>query len=119
MAAAEPPTPNADVPLETRDAIAEAVASLAVDAYVDAHLRGEAFAIARLLGGESYVQLLLDLADQAELEGSPLLAEVTAERRRLHGAGSVTSAMRPPGQRSAGQLHLSVKQEESRHLQAK
>lgn len=77
--------PAADVPAETRAAIAEAVASLVVDAYVEADVRQEAFAVARLLRGDRYAELLSELADQAELEGTPLLAEVEAERRRLHG----------------------------------
>lgn len=70
--------PPADIPPHTRAAIGEAVASLAADAYVDARLRHEALAVARLLGGEDYVQLLSELADQAELEGTQLLAEVQA-----------------------------------------
>ncbi|MEX0711054.1 MAG: hypothetical protein WD278_01815 [Pirellulales bacterium] len=77
--------PAADVSAETRAAIAEAVASLVVDAYVEADVRREAFAVARLLRGDRYAELLSDLADQAELEGTPLLAEVEVERRRLHG----------------------------------
>jgi len=77
--------PAADVPAETRASIADAVASLVVDAYVEAEVRREALAVARLLGGEGYAKLLSDLADQAELEGTPLLAEVQAERLRLHG----------------------------------
>jgi HEAT repeat protein len=74
-----------DVPAETRAAIVEAVASLVVDAYVEADVRHEAFAVARLLRGERYAKLLSDLADQTELEGTPLLAEVDAEWRRSHG----------------------------------
>jgi hypothetical protein len=77
--------PAADDPAETRAAIAEAVASLAVDAYVDADVRHEALAVARLLRGERYAELLSELADQAELEGTPLLATVQAERRRSLG----------------------------------
>jgi hypothetical protein len=94
--------------IKMRDAIGEAAALLAVDADVEAHLRREAFAVARLLGGEHHAQLLSELADQAELEGSPLLAEVTAERRRLQGDGSTTSASRAPGPASRRQLHSSV-----------
>lgn len=48
-----------------------------------ADVRREAFLVSKLLGGERYRKLLTELADQAELEGSPLLAEVQAERRRL------------------------------------
>ncbi|HEV3341181.1 MAG TPA: hypothetical protein VG125_12515, partial [Pirellulales bacterium] len=70
----------AELPAATRAALAEAVASLAVDAYVEAGVRQEALAVARLLGGEGYTRLLSDLADQAELEGTPLLAAVQAER---------------------------------------
>jgi hypothetical protein len=79
----EPPSPAADVPEETRAALTAAVAALVVDAYVDADVRREALAVARLLRGERYTGLLSDLADQSELEGTPLLAEVQTERRRL------------------------------------
>jgi hypothetical protein len=75
--------PAADVPAETRAAIAAAIASIVVDAHVEPDVRHEALAVARLLRGERYAQLLSALADQAELEGTPLLAEVEAERRRL------------------------------------
>jgi hypothetical protein len=74
-----------DVPAKTRDAIFSAVAALVVDAYVDADVRLEAFAVAKLLRGERYAKLLADVADQAELEGSPLLAAVESELRRQHG----------------------------------
>lgn len=80
----EPPAPAAEVPPETRAALAEAVASLAADAYVDAQLRHEALAVARLLGGQRYTELLTDLADQAELEGAELLAKVQMEMRRTN-----------------------------------
>jgi hypothetical protein len=60
------------------------VAALVVDIYVEADVRREALAVARLLGGERYFQLLSDLADQAELEGTPLLAQEQAERCRLN-----------------------------------
>lgn len=89
---AEEPFPTAaDIPEETRNAIAEAVASLVTDSYVDADVRQEAFAVARILGGNSYRQLLDDLADQAELEGTPLLKQVQAERRH---AEEIRLAMR-------------------------
>jgi len=77
--------PAADIPAEMRSVIAEAVALLVVDAYVEATVRHEASAVSRLLRGERYAGLLSDLADLAELEGTPLLAEVQAERRRSHG----------------------------------
>lgn len=80
----EPLAAAADVPVATRAALAEAVAALVVDAYVEANIRQEALAVARLLRGERYADLLSDLADQAELEGTPLLAEVAAERRRIN-----------------------------------
>jgi hypothetical protein len=79
----QPPLPM-DLPHETRESIADAVADLSVDAYVDADLRQQALAVARLLGGERYKELLVDLADQAELEGSQILAEVQAERCQLN-----------------------------------
>jgi hypothetical protein len=82
----EPLPPAADIPVETRAAIFESIASLVADAYVDADLRQQALDVARMLRGERYAQLLSDLADQAELEGTPLLAEVQADRRRLNGA---------------------------------
>ena len=75
-------SPAAEIPAQTREALADAVASLVADAYVDAEVRQEAFAVARLLGGEKYSELLSNLADQAELEGTPLLAAVQAEGRR-------------------------------------
>ena len=77
------PAPAADVPARTRDKIAEAAASLARDAYVDADLRREALVVARLVDGDRYAELLAALADQAELQGTPLLALVQAERLRL------------------------------------
>ncbi len=74
-------TPIVDAPAPIRAAIMSAVSALVVDAYVDANVRQEAFAVARLLRGERYARLLADLADQAELEGTPLLATVEAELR--------------------------------------
>jgi HEAT repeat protein len=71
----------ADVPPETLAALREAVASLVLDPYVEADLRQQAFVVASILRGEQYETLLADLADQAELEGAPLLAAVQAERR--------------------------------------
>ncbi len=73
--------PTGDIPDPARAAIAEAVASLVVDAYVDADLRQEALVVAKLLGGDRYTELLSELADQAELEGTPLLAAVQGQRR--------------------------------------
>jgi HEAT repeat protein len=77
--------PNIAVGAQTRATIVAAVASLVVDAHVESDLRLEAFAVARLLRGEGYDKLLTDVADQAELEGTPLLAAVEAERRRQRG----------------------------------
>ena len=71
--------PATDVPEETRVALEGAVASLVVDAYVDSEVRLQALAVARRLRGERYAGLLSELADQSELEGTPLLAEVQAE----------------------------------------
>jgi HEAT repeat protein len=82
----EPLPAAADVPAKTRDALAAAVAGLVGDAYVDPDIRQEAFAVARLLRGDGFAKLLADVADQAELEGSPLLAAVEAELRRQHGS---------------------------------
>jgi hypothetical protein len=77
--------PGVDVPAKTRTAIASAVASLLVDVYVDADVRQEAFAVARLLRGERYAKLLADVADQAELEGTALLAAAESEMRQQRG----------------------------------
>jgi HEAT repeat protein len=77
--------PGVEVPAKARDAIAAAVAALVADAYVDADVRQEAFAVARLLRGERFARLLADVADQAELEGTSLLAAAEAEMRRQRG----------------------------------
>jgi hypothetical protein len=74
-----------DVPAKTLAAVGSAVASLVVDAYVDADVRQEALAVARLLRGEPYAKLLADVADQAELEGTALLAAAESEMRRQRG----------------------------------
>jgi hypothetical protein len=76
------PAPAAEVPEETRAVLFGAVATLVIDAYVDAGVRQEAMAVAELLRGETYEETLSLLADQAELEGTPLLAQVQAARRR-------------------------------------
>jgi HEAT repeat protein len=81
---AEPTLKNVDLPTETRDELAKATALLAVDAYIDADVRQQALAVARQLRGAGYNKLLAELADQAELEGSQMLTEVQAERRRMH-----------------------------------
>jgi HEAT repeat protein len=67
---------------ETTAAIAETVAALVSDPYVDANLRREAWAVAKLLRGDLYDELLTKLADQSELENTPLLADVQSELRR-------------------------------------
>jgi hypothetical protein len=79
----ELPAPAVELPARTRDTLSESVASLVLDAYVDADLRQDALIVARLLRGERYPLLLTDLADQAELEGSQLLALAQSELRRL------------------------------------
>ena len=76
-----------DAPAPARAAVSAAVAALVVDAYVDAEVRQEAFAVARLLRGDRYAQLLADVADQAELEGTSLLAAAEAELRQQRGLG--------------------------------
>jgi hypothetical protein len=73
--------PAANVPQATREALAKAVASLVADPYVAYNVRQEAFAVARLLDHNQFETLLLELADQAELEGTPLLAAAQAARR--------------------------------------
>jgi hypothetical protein len=77
--------PGAEVPAEIRAAIVSAVAALVVDAYVETDVRQEAFAVAKLLRGEQYAKLLADVADRAELEGTPLLGAAQAEMRRQRG----------------------------------
>jgi hypothetical protein len=77
--------PDGDVPAETRSALFESAASILLDLHVEADVRQEAFAAARLLGGDRYDTVLSQLADQAELEGAPTLVEVQAERRRRQG----------------------------------
>jgi HEAT repeat protein len=79
------PAPGVDAPAKTRAAIVSAVATLVVDAHVEADVRQEAFAVAKLLRGEHYAKLLADVADQAELEGTPLLAAAEEEMRRQRG----------------------------------
>ncbi|HVU89749.1 MAG TPA: hypothetical protein VHD36_20635 [Pirellulales bacterium] len=64
-------------------AIFDAVAALAVDSYVEIDVRRQALAVARLVDKARYAELLERLADQADLEGSPMLAEVIKERDRL------------------------------------
>ncbi len=83
----DPRPPVVDAPAPARAAVVAAVAALVVDAYVDADVRQEAFAVARLLRGERYAKLLADVADQAELEGTPLLAAAEAELRQQRGLG--------------------------------
>jgi hypothetical protein len=82
---AERHRPAVDAPVQTRAALVSAVASLVADPYVEAGVRQEAFAVARLLRGERYDKLLAEVADQAELEGTPLLAAAEAEIRRQRG----------------------------------
>jgi HEAT repeat protein len=74
------PAPSVELPSETRNALTDSVAELAADTYLDAELRRQALAVARLLGGDSYTELLTQLADQAELEGTNLLTEVQTAR---------------------------------------
>jgi len=68
--------------VKTRAALVAAVTALVIDAYVEPDVRQEAFAVASLLRGDSFAKLLSDLTDQAELEGTPLLAAAEAEIRR-------------------------------------
>jgi hypothetical protein len=70
------------VAAETRTAIATSAAALLTDAYVDLDLRLEAVKVARLLDGEFNDDLFLAVADQSELEGTPLLPAVLAELQR-------------------------------------
>jgi HEAT repeat protein len=70
-----------EVPEEMRKELAKAVASLVADPYVAHNVRQEAFAVARLLDHHEYESLLSELADQAELEGTPLLLAVQAARK--------------------------------------
>ncbi len=59
--------------------------SLITDTYVDNDIRQNAMAVARLMRGEKYEKLLIDLADQADLEGTPLLAEVRLDLLMIKG----------------------------------
>jgi HEAT repeat protein len=77
--------PGPDAPAPTRAALVTAVAALVADPHVEAGVRQEAFAVARLLRGEGYEKLLTEVADQADLEGGPLLAAAEAEMRRQRG----------------------------------
>jgi len=77
-----PPKIVVNIPADTRESLASAVASLAADAYVEPDVRLEAFSVLRHLGGKPYSELLTNLADQAELENSPLLHAVIDEQRR-------------------------------------
>lgn len=79
------PVPVGSVPEETRAAILQAVAALVVDPHVEPDLRLEAFVVAKRLKETGYVDMLNAVADQAELEGNPLMTAVTAELRRLRG----------------------------------
>jgi hypothetical protein len=75
-------TTSVEVPPEIRAMLLEAVSSLALDAYVEPEIRYQALTVARLLGGDGYGKLLSDLADQPELEGTAILAEVQLQRRQ-------------------------------------
>lgn len=88
-----------DAPAKIRDALAAAAAALVTDAYVDADVRWEAFAVAKVLRGEHYAKLLTDVTDQAELEGTPLLAaaESESELRRQPGDSETPRPRRPGG----------------------
>jgi hypothetical protein len=82
-----PRPPLVNAPAAAHAAGSAAVAALVVDAYVDAEVRQEAFAVARLLHGDRYLKLLEDVADQAELEGTGLLAAAETELRRERSLG--------------------------------
>jgi hypothetical protein len=82
--------PLADVPAETLAALASAVDALIVDANVDLDLRQEAFAVAQLLKGAHYARMLAVVADQVELEGTPLSAAAETEMRRQRLAEGLT-----------------------------
>lgn len=79
--------PLVDAPADARAAVFTSVSSLLLDTYVEPDVRQQAFAVVKLLRGESYTKLLEDLADQAELEGTPLLAEAQVELRDQRGGG--------------------------------
>ncbi|HEY4310729.1 MAG TPA: HEAT repeat domain-containing protein [Pirellulales bacterium] len=67
-------------PVIEAPAIFDAVAALAIDTYVEPDVRRLAIAVARLLHTNRYGELLERLADQAELEGTPLLKIIQAAR---------------------------------------
>jgi HEAT repeat protein len=91
--------PGGSIPIKTRSALVAAIAGLVADAYVDADIRQEAFIVAKLLRGDGFTKLLMDVADQAELEGSPLLAAAEAELRRERGGGEEGELRRPRSDR--------------------
>src|SRR5262249_52551406 len=82
---AERRRPAIDAPVKTRAALVSAVATGVADSHVEAGVRQEALAVARLLRRGRYDKLPAEVADQAELEGTPLLAAVEAEIRRQRG----------------------------------
>jgi hypothetical protein len=83
----DPRPPVVDAPAQACAAIASAVSALITDAYVEADVRWQAFSVARLLQGEQYAKLLEEVTDQAELEGTPLLAAAKFELRQQRGLG--------------------------------
>lgn len=76
-------SPAAEVSVDTRATIAENVATLAADPYVEPEVRDSALAVAWILGGDRYPGLLTDLEDRSDLEGTALLKWVQAEQQRL------------------------------------
>lgn len=78
----EPPPPAVEIPAKARATLIAAVTTVVMDAYVDPGVRQEAFAVLRLWRGDQYAKLLTELTDQAELEGTSLLASALAELRR-------------------------------------
>jgi HEAT repeat protein len=87
MENSDPRLPLAEAPAQARATVVSVVAVLVVDTYVEAEVRQEAFAVARLLRGAGYAKVLADVADQAELEGTPLLAAVETDLRQQRHLG--------------------------------
>ena len=73
------------LPAEMRSDLFRASAAMVLDPYVDIDLRREALTVARLTGDRGYSKLVSEVRDQADLEGTPLLADAEPAQRRERG----------------------------------
>jgi len=86
LAAVDDDHPRAiHLPDETRNALFRAAAALVLDPYVDIDLRREALTVARLVGGAGFSKLVSEVRDQADLEGTQLLADAEKAQRLNRG----------------------------------